>query len=86
MNSLFENKELLYYVPRLEALGKVSFPVDEPEMSEFESVFLCGLIREMKPKKIVEIGVAAGGTTAIILECLSQLDLNKNKNTELYSI
>lgn len=84
MNSLFGDKELLYYTPRLEALCKVSFPVDEPEMSEFESAFLCGLIREMKPKKIMEIGVAAGGTTAIILECLSQLDLNKS--AELYSI
>jgi predicted O-methyltransferase YrrM len=45
------------------------------EMSFFESAFLCGLLRVFKPKKIVEIGVSAGGTTAIILNTLSLLDL-----------
>lgn len=74
----------LFYPPRVEVSRKIGFPEGEPEMTEFESAFLCGLIREKKPKKILEIGVAAGGTTAIILECLSQLDLNIN--TELYSV
>lgn len=53
-------------------------------MSDFESAFLCGLIREKKPKKIVEFGIAAGGTTAIMLECLSLLGVAET--TELYSI
>ena len=41
-------------------------------MSEFESAFLCGLLKKFKPKKILEVGVAAGGTTAIILNALEK--------------
>ena len=33
----------------------------EPEMSEFESAFLCGCLRKFKPKKILELGIAGGG-------------------------
>ena len=42
-------------------------------MSEFESAFLCGLIKKYEPKKILEVGVAAGGSTAIILNCLEDI-------------
>lgn len=52
------------------------------EMSRFESAYLCGLLRKYKPKKILEIGVAAGGTTALILRTLQLLKLD----TELYSV
>jgi hypothetical protein len=45
-------------------------------MSIFESSFLCGLIRQFRPTKICEIGVSAGGTTAIILKTMSMLDLD----------
>lgn len=46
------------------------------EMHESELCFLCGLIRDHRPKKIVEVGVAAGGTTAVILNCIKELELN----------
>lgn len=36
-------------------------------MSEFDSAFLCGIIKKQKPKKILELGIASGGTTAIIM-------------------
>lgn len=45
-------------------------------MSDLERGFLCGLIRDHRPKKIVEVGVAFGGTTAVILECARELDLD----------
>lgn len=45
------------------------------EMEKEQQAFLCGLIKEYKPQKIVEIGVAAGGTTAVILNCISMLGL-----------
>ncbi len=61
--------------PRKEALGKISQVINEPEMSEYESAFLCGLIKEKKPHKILEVGVAAGGTTAIIIQCLHDLGM-----------
>lgn len=73
-----------YYTP-FEKVSKVlSFPIDEPEMTEYELAFLCGLIREKMPRKIVEVGVAAGGTTAVLLECLFSLGLNEQ--TELFSL
>lgn len=55
----------------------------EPEMTEFESAFVCGLIKENRPKKILEIGVAGGGTTAIVMQCLNELNL---KDTEFISV
>ena len=45
----------------------------EPEMSEFESAFLCGALKTFRPKKILEVGVAGGGTTAIILQALEDI-------------
>lgn len=43
------------------------------EMSRFESSFLVGLIKKAKPKKILEVGVAAGGTSSIILSALADM-------------
>lgn len=46
------------------------------EMTEGQLAFVCGLIKTYRPKKIIEIGVAAGGTTSVVLNCLSMLDLD----------
>lgn len=43
--------------------------------------FLNGVIRKFRPKKIVEIGVAFGGGSAIILNAIKDI-----KNSHLYSI
>lgn len=68
------NKIELDFETRREVFSEASaLPhADKPEMSEFESAFLCGLIKKFKPKKILEVGVAAGGTTAIILNRLEK--------------
>lgn len=52
------------------------------EMTSFQHAFLCGLIKEERPKKIVEIGVSAGGTTSTMLLCLKNL----NMEAEIYSV
>lgn len=52
------------------------------EMNSFQHSFLCGLIKEKKPEKILEVGVSAGGTTALILTCLKML----HSKAEMYSI
>lgn len=52
------------------------------EMSSWQSAYLCGLIKEKRPGKLVEIGVAAGGTTAIVLNCVAQLNIE----CEIYSL
>ena len=51
-------------------------------MSESESAFLCGLIKKFRPKKILEVGVSAGGTTPIILQCLEDI----GEKYKMYSI
>jgi predicted O-methyltransferase YrrM len=74
----------LFYEPRNEALSKITKVNGEPEMSKFESAFVCGLIKENRPRKILEVGVAAGGTTSIILQCIE--DLGMSKECEFFSV
>lgn len=52
------------------------------EMSEFEQAFLCGCLKKVRPHKVLEVGVSAGGTTAVILKCLSLL----GNPVEMYSV
>ena len=51
------------------------------EMSFLERCFLNGIIRQSKPIKILELGVAAGGSSAIILNAIKDFD-----NAKLYSV
>jgi predicted O-methyltransferase YrrM len=69
----------LFYEP-LEILDKLS--QNGAMMSRDEHAFLCGLIRTYRPKKIVEVGVSRGGTTAVLLNCISSLNLE----AELFSV
>lgn len=66
----------LFYEPRKIIMPKLDNPYGEPEMSEFESAFLCGCLKKHHPKKILELGIAGGATTAIILQCMSMISSN----------
>ena len=46
-----------------------------------EQKFLNGIVRKVKPKKVVEIGVARGGSSAIILNAIKDIE-----GSHLYSI
>ena len=50
-------------------------------MSRTDRYFLNGIIRTLKPKKILEAGVASGAGSAIILNAISDID-----GAELYSV
>lgn len=52
------------------------------EMLDFQRDFLCGMIKYKRPGKIVEIGVSAGATTAVVLSCLEELNIP----CEMYSV
>lgn len=39
------------------------------EMNKFQHAFVAGLFKKYKPHKILEIGIAAGGTTCFLHEC-----------------
>ena len=51
------------------------------EMKPNERKFLNGIIRKYKPKKVVEIGVAQGGSSVVILNAIKDIP-----NAKLYSI
>lgn len=74
-------REIELYEKPLEIIEKLG-DNDGAEMSAWQLGFICGLIKQFKPTKIVEVGVAAGGTTAILLNCISELGLN----TEVHSV
>ena len=67
----------LDYEPRHEIISKLSAHGSGLEklvlMNEIESAFLCGALKTFRPKKILEVGVAAGGSTAIILQTLEEI-------------
>lgn len=73
----------LYYEPRTIVCEQTE-AAEWVEMTEFESAFLCGLLRQKRPHKILEVGVAGGGTTAIILQCLDMI--SRKEICEMYSV
>lgn len=52
------------------------------EMGEEQLSFICNIIENNRPKKIVEIGIAAGGTSVILMDKIESI---KN-NAVMYSI
>lgn len=65
----------LWYEPRQcldDDLKNVAVPC---EMTAFQLAFLCGLIRGFKPRKLWEIGTAAGGTAIVMLRALELLGI-----------
>ncbi len=52
------------------------------EMDDHDHAFLCGMIKQKNPKKLLEIGIAEGGTTAVIIKSLSLLGSKR----EAYSV
>lgn len=73
----------LWYDPAQKATELMPAVENEPEMSSNESAFLCGLIKHYKPKKILEVGIAAGATTGIIIEAAGQLNYG---HIDMYSV
>lgn len=68
-----------WYEPRMKFEKKPDFA---PMMSREDHAFLCGMLRKKETKKIVELGVAAGGTTLVIMAALRLL----NRSSELFSV
>ena len=53
------------------------------EMTSWESGFLTGLLKEKKPKKILEIGVAEGATSVLIKKVMERIG---NNDFSMYSV
>ena len=52
------------------------------EMSRWDHGFICSLMAQRKPKKVVEVGVSAGGTTLVLHKCMELT----TGNGALYSV
>ena len=74
--------KFINWAPHINDLSVRNYSDRKIEMTHFESGFLCGLLKRERPKKILEVGVAAGGTSAVLLKSISMLNLN----TKLYSV
>lgn len=78
----FQDNEVVEDIDK-ECYAKVikKIPSNLIEMNKTEQYFLNGLIRKYKPKKIVEIGVAKGGSSVVILNAIKDIP-----GAKLYSI
>ena len=64
-----------------EYLNKIKNKLYGALLEKIDMRFINGMIRKYKPKKILEVGVASGGSTAIILNAIQNIE-----NSHLYSI
>ena len=64
-----------------EYLDKINDNLENVLLNKVDMRFLNGMIRKYKPKKILEVGVASGGSSAIILNAIQNIE-----NSHLYSI
>lgn len=78
---MYESVEL--YTEAYEEMAKIlGKNIKYVEMTPFEHSFIAGLLKQYKPQKVLEIGVASGVTTAMIVNCLN----SNNNNSEMYSV
>lgn len=81
-----EPRKLVYpRFPSLPDVGSIGEIPDVPYiigMDKDESAFVCGLIRERNPQKILEAGVNQGGSTVVLLKALDLL----GSSAKLYSV
>lgn len=64
------------YGPREEVVKRLPEVETLIKMREQDSAFICGLLEQYRPKKILEVGIGHGGTSAIIMECMHELGLS----------
>jgi len=64
-----------------EYLDKIKNKLSGALLGPIDMKFINGMIRKYKPKKILEVGVASGGSSAIILNAIENIE-----NSHLYSI
>lgn len=66
----------LFYTP-LQILNKITPLNAKLELSDFEYALICGLVKKVKPRKILELGVSTGATASILINCIDTLGMNK---------
>ena len=67
-----------HFLPGKKILNRISLFENNTEITELEAANICGLIQNIRPHKILEIGVYSGVTTAILMKCIDELNLNSS--------
>lgn len=75
-HNMYQNMDYGQEEKWYEPLEEIDFNLIKTEMGRDQLACICGAIKRHRPKKIVEVGVAAGGTTVVLYECLRKLNLN----------
>ena len=70
------NEVVLDYGPRQRISEIIPEITSEIKMYEQDSAFLCGLLKERKPTKILEVGVWKGGSSAVVMQCMKDLGIS----------
>jgi predicted O-methyltransferase YrrM len=86
---LYFRKERFFMTPTIlperfndEILTRIEPKIEKfSETSHLDRTFLNGLICQLEPKKILEIGVSAGGSSVVILNAIQSIE-----NAKLYSV
>jgi hypothetical protein len=73
---------LLDYKNRELTQKLVNFYPGTPQMSETESAFISGIIKQYRPKKIVEVGVHSGASSILMINSLE----HHVENYEMWSL
>ena len=60
------------YIDILEKLKYKS----QKSLSDENLLWICSLIEKYKPRRILEIGVSTGGSTAVYLNCIKKLGIS----------
>lgn len=58
----------------LNILNKLKYK-SQKSLSDDNLLWICSLIKEYKPKRILEIGVSTGGATSVYLNCIKELNI-----------
>lgn len=58
----------------LNILNRLRFN-SQKSLSDENLIWICGIIEEYKPKRILEIGVSTGGSTCVYLNCIKELGI-----------
>ena len=74
-----------YETYKYREIKKIIIDNDCAQMWDNQREFLNGIIRYLKPKKILEIGVRSGGSTAIILNAIDDFEDSKLFSIDLSS-
>lgn len=54
---------------------------EKSELTPMQASFISGALRDKMPRKVLEVGTSAGGSTCLIMETLKELNIHSEIST-----